>query len=469
MEYLDKALEQYGKTDMYPFHMPGHKRERLTFPDVYGIDITEIDGFDNLHHAQGILKEAQQRAAALYGSEQCYYLINGSTCGILAAICAAAPKGSSVLVARNSHKAVYHALYLRELRAEYLYPAAASCGILGQITPEDVEEAFARCPSAAAVILTSPTYEGVVSDIAGIAMVAHRHGKPLIVDSAHGAHLGLGGGFPEHAVRLGADAVIMSLHKTLPSFTQTALLHLCSDRIKKAEIEKFLGMFETSSPSYVLMAGMDACVRMVKEEGKQRFAQYRKRLDRFYESCRELQRLHVLTAEDLSEKEAFAWDDSKLVIFAGTTGLTGEELQERLRETYHLEMEMASGDYVLGMTSLMDRDEGFLRLAAALSEIDRAGSPGNVIKTATVSFVERMYQKKERRMEIYEALECASVETPPNEAAGKISAGYLSLYPPGIPMIVPGEVITEEFLGKLQECRAMGLEVQGAIVTVCRG
>ena len=226
MRYLDQALEAYGKSDVYPFHMPGHKRNPLPFPEVYGIDITEIDGFDNLHHAEGILKEAQQRAADLYGSAHCYYLVNGSTCGILASICAAVKKRGRILAARNSHKAVYHALFLSELTAEYLYPAVTECGIQGQITPRQVEDALKKDPETSAVVITSPTYEGVISDIEGIAKVAHVHGIPLIVDSAHGAHLGFGGEFPQNAVRLGADAVIESLHKTLPSFTQTALLHL---------------------------------------------------------------------------------------------------------------------------------------------------------------------------------------------------------------------------------------------------
>ena len=140
MERLYKKLESYGQSDYYPFHMPGHKRNPLPFPEVYGIDITEIDGFDNLHHAEGILKEAQQRAADLYGSKHGYYLVNGSTCGILASICAAVGKRGKILVARNSHKAVYHALFLSELVAEYLYPAVTECGIQGQITPQQVED-----------------------------------------------------------------------------------------------------------------------------------------------------------------------------------------------------------------------------------------------------------------------------------------------------------------------------------------
>ena len=222
MQELDQKLTEYGKSDIYPFHMPGHKRRKFDFPNPYEIDITEIDGFDNLHHAEEILKEAQQRAADLYGAQRSFYLINGSTCGILAAVSACTQKHDKILMARNCHKAVYHAVFLKELQAEYLYPKVNDYGIQGQITPEQVEDAFLKHPDITAVLITSPTYEGVVSDVAGIAKIAHAHGVPLIVDEAHGAHFGFSEGFPKEAGKEGADLVIMSLHNTLPSFKQTA-------------------------------------------------------------------------------------------------------------------------------------------------------------------------------------------------------------------------------------------------------
>lgn len=462
MQYLDMKLKEYGESDAYPFHMPGHKRRMLDFPNPYNIDITEIDGFDNLHHAKGVLKEAQERAAALYGSDRCYYLVNGSTCGILAAICAAAKKRDKVLVARNCHKAVYHALFIKELNAEYLYPVITGNDLQGQITPKQVEKAFRSNPDIAAVIITSPTYEGIISDIAGIAAICHNHGVPLIVDEAHGAHLGFGGDFPENALRLGADAVIMSLHKTLPSFTQTALLHLNGERIAPERVERYLGIFETSSPSYLFMAGMDVCIRMVQKQGKELFSEYRKMLDTFYESAADLKYLHVMCREDLSPDEAYDWDDSKIVIFtktAGKSAMTGEELHQLLLKRYHLQMEMVSGNYVLGMTSIMDKKEGFDRLKKALHEIEEeiAGVP----EVPEAGFTARMYTENPRKMQIYEVMELPYKEVPFAEAVGKISADYVFLYPPGIPMIVPGEVISREFLEKIRECRHKGLRVEG--------
>ena len=182
---MEKELINNSQSNIYPFHMPGHKRRGSDIGaglDPYAIDITEIDNFDNLHHAEGIIKEAQAEAAALYGAKRAYFLINGSTCGILAAISAATKRGDKVLVARNCHKAVYHALYLRQLHPVFTYPEITRTGLQGQITEAQIRVAFDENPDIKAVVITSPTYDGVVSDVAAIASVAHAHGALLIVD-----------------------------------------------------------------------------------------------------------------------------------------------------------------------------------------------------------------------------------------------------------------------------------------------
>lgn len=469
-----QQLISYGESDIYPFHMPGHKRRVLPFPNPYTIDITEIDGFDNLHHAGGLIREAEERAAKLYGADRSYYLVNGSTCGLLAAICAAARRGDKVLAARNCHKAVYHAVSMQGLSVEFLYPAITRGDLQGQITAAQVEEALTKHPDIAVVILTSPTYEGIVSDVAAIAACCHAHGAALIVDEAHGAHFGFGAGFPENAVRLGADAVIMSLHKTLPSFTQTALLHCNGGRIDTERVARYLGVYETSSPSYLFMAGMDACIDLIREQGAELFAQYRRRLDAFYRDTADLTQLHVMRREDLCKEEAYDWDDSKLMIYAGTMG--GEALHQELLGHYHLQMEMVSADYVLGMTSLMDTDEGMRRLVTALHEIDKKNGrrmaalheideknrkPDLGGEVPEAGFTARIYRENPRRMQIYQALDLPYREVPFDEAVGKMAADYVYLYPPGIPLIVPGEVITEEFIRHIRECRERKLNVEG--------
>jgi arginine/lysine/ornithine decarboxylase len=480
---LDLELKAYSESNIYPFHMPGHKRQSVDSVDPYRIDITEIDGFDNLHSPTGILKEAQERAAALYGAEQSYYLVNGSTCGLLAAICAAVGRRQKVLVARNCHKAVYHALSLWELSANYLYPRTTRSGIAGQISPEDVERALAQRDSYAAVIITSPTYDGVVSDIAAIAKIAHDYDIPLIVDEAHGAHFGLSPYFPASAVSCGADLVIQSMHKTLPSYTQTALLHLCSHRVSAAAVEKYLDIFETSSPSYILMAGMEKCIRLLTEEREPLFDAYWEKLSRFYQQTESLRHLRVGRPADFSGEEAYAFDPSKILIFTGDSGMTGKELYDRLLTEYRLQMEMVSRDYVLAMTSVMDTQEGFDRLAAALAAMDgelyeRNGSAElhadagqqdekNCRQTCgakpelNMGIADMIYVPQQQVCRISEAESAEQEVLPLSEAADRTSAVYVYLYPPGIPILAPGERITEKTIADLFSCREMGLEVIG--------
>ena len=289
MEDLYEKLRKYCGSDYYPFHMPGHKRRLgMGMGDPLGFDITEIEGFDNLHHPEGILLEAQRRAARLYGAEETHFLVNGSTAGILCAIGACAPSGR-ILMARNSHRAAYHALSLNRLEAVWLYPgkfvpegeAEAWEELNGPLLAADAEAALEACPDVRAVFITSPTYDGVCSDVAAIARAAHRRGLPLIVDGAHGAHFGMHPLFPENAVRQGADLVIHSLHKTLPAPTQTALLHVQGDRVDRRRLRRLLAVYQTSSPSYVLMAGIDRCVGLLEREKDWLFGELAGHLDWF--------------------------------------------------------------------------------------------------------------------------------------------------------------------------------------------
>ncbi len=474
---LDCRLEEYAQSNIYPFHMPGHKRKWHAAADPYSIDITEIDGFDNLHHAEEILKDAQERAADLYGSKQAYYLVNGSTCGLLAAIGAACSRRGSILVARNCHKAVYHGIYMQELTAHYVYPKINAYGIACAITPEQIAKELSQHPDVDAVLLTSPTYEGVVSDIARIAELVHAHGIPLIVDEAHGAHFGLTGDdvFPDSAVHCGADLVVQSLHKTLPSYTQTALLHVCSDRVPQKRVEQFLDIYETSSPSYILMAGMERCIRYMRESGAQELCRFRERLDRFGSRMAALQRLKLIGREDFSKEQAFGFDASKLLLYTGNAGMTGKALYDMLLQDYGLQMEMAAGNYVLAMTSLMDTDDGFARLEAALLEIDTQLShesasveitQGNVTAAPTfenVSQFAQLYTPQEQVRTITEALDSAQETVELKNATGRIVSDYIYLYPPGIPLLAPGERITEKAVKDICLCLESGFAVHGLL------
>ena len=473
-EYLDEKLLAYSQTDAYPFHMPGHKRQSMGNWTGEAIDITEITGFDNLHHAEGILQEAQCRAAETFGADETFFLINGSTAGLLSAICGTVRRGGRLLMARNCHKVVYHAVYLMELKTAYLYPEQTDFGIQGSISPEQVRDMLEQYPDTEAVLLTSPTYDGVVSDIAAIAALAHEKGVPLIVDEAHGAHFGFSQGFPQKALAFGADLCIESVHKTLPAYTQSALLHYRKNPwIDLERVKQYLGIYQTSSPSYILMAGIDRCTRILREQGTELFAAYEQRLHDFYEKCRTLQRITVLSPDgkigENGENDPGIWarDPSKILICAEGAGLHGQELAELLTEHYHLELEMASGHYATALTTLMDTQEGFDRLFAALQAIDRKNRKsgrlhqGQELETADLFTTDNIYCEAEKVLEIAEAMDAPKTTIPLMSAAGCVSGEFVYLYPPGIPILAPGERVTEEILETLRICQARNMQIEG--------
>ena len=462
MNLYDKLL-QYQSSEMYPFHMPGHKRRKDDFANPFLIDITEIEGFDNLHHAEGILKDAQDRAAALYHSEETYFLVNGSTCGILAAVSACMTRGGKILMARNCHKAAYHAAYLRGLDIEYLYPEKEDIfGINGGIHEDIVEKALEEFQDIQAVMITSPTYDGVVSNVEKIAQIVHRKGIPLIVDEAHGAHFGFHEYFPKSSVEMGADLVIHSLHKTLPSLTQTALLHVNGNRVDRECLRRFLDIYQTSSPSYVFMAGMDSCVCLLEKRGGELFESLRRNLEVFYKQTESLGCIYLANHGLMGKSGIHDFDRSKLVISARNAGFTGNQLANLLRNRYHLELEMAGGSYGLALTSISDTEEGFLRLSEALKEID-ACLENKIEKNTEKSTltIEDIVIKNEVWCRIHEALESPGESVLLEKAEGKICREFVYLYPPGIPMLVPGEIISREVLGKIRRLVGEGYSVQG--------
>ena len=458
MERLYQKLAGYSREGVYPFHMPGHKRNPVF--DGWGLpfseDITEIDGFDNLHHAEGILREAQERLAALYKVRRSWFSVGGSTASILAMVSAALDPGEKLLIARNCHKAVYHAAYLRRLSVSYLYPETdTAAGISGDIRPEEVEEAFRRDKGIKAVLLTSPTYDGVVSDVKKIARIVHSHGAVLIVDEAHGAHLRFHDYFPDSAADNGADLVCQSFHKTLPAMTQTAVLHLCSDRVPACRIERFLDIYETSSPSYILMASLDRCVSFLEEEGEAAFSRY----VRLLSDTREKLRADGTDGRIrlLDPKSCFAFDRSRILLSCPD----GYAFSSWLRREAGIECEMAAPGYALLLTSVGDRKEGFDRLTAAAERAEGIFGDDAPGKDRTGTGVYEAARDLPQEEPLWSAMDKGGGRVPLRESAGKVSAEFLYLYPPGIPLVVPGERITDTLADGLCQCLENGISLQG--------
>ncbi len=453
---------EYTVADCYPFHMPGHKRKLfLEEKSPYSYDITEIEGFDNLHEAQGILKQAMEAAAKLYHTKNTYYLINGSTCGLLSAISAATNRKDTILVARNSHKAVYNAILLRELRPKYLYPRMISeYNLAGGIHPEDVESALKEDETISVVVITSPTYDGIVSDIRTIAQIVHRYKKILIVDEAHGAHFPFSDSFPESAIECGADLVIQSIHKTLPSLTQTALLHRVSERVDEKKLHKYLSIYQSSSPSYVLMGAIERCLSYVKT-AENEFKLYIKRLETFYEEVKNLKNIVIL--KDLNSSQIYKKDDSKVIIYAKCGEISGVWLYNRLLKEFNIQPEMVTKDYVTCLSSVCDTKEGFDRLRNALYLLDQRieAMKQSKLQRQTTDHSTSQFLHNEMVYLPFEVEDFDTKTLPLDQCENEVAAEYIYLYPPGIPIIVPGERISFELLVRLAEYQKEGLSLKG--------
>ncbi|MGN0489097.1 MAG: aminotransferase class I/II-fold pyridoxal phosphate-dependent enzyme [Ruminococcus sp.] len=418
-----------------PFHMPGHKRNfKLLGNDLpYSIDITEIEGFDNLYNPEGYIKEIEDKAKKIYHSDNSFVLVNGSTVGILAGINSVVNQGDTVLIARNCHKSVYNALEISKANVEYLVPNSDKYGVF---SPVDVtlfkEKVINIHPKL--VVITSPSYEGVMSDVESICNIAHSDNIPVMVDAAHGAHL------IDYYKNCSADIIIMSLHKTLPALTQCALAHINGSLVDAQKFRYKLSVFETSSPSYVLMSSVEKCLVFI-DENKNRFIEYYDCINYLHNQLKSLKVLKDLCYDDLG----------KIVIFTGYSNITGVELSDILRQSYNIEVEMASSKYIIAMTSVCDDFNNYSLLFIALKEIDSNleyklhNLPDNI-----------SLPKKEK--DSFQIINTESIDL--DKASGRISGEYIWAYPPGVPIIVPGEIISREVIEYIKLSIDCGVTIQ---------
>lgn len=479
-------LEAYSKENIVPMHMPGAKRNSELIgrymddmPAPYDIDITEIDGFDNMHNADGIIKRAFEKTAALYGADESLFLVNGSTAGNMAAICGVTDKGDSIIVARNCHISVYNAIILNELDANYVYPQYDDeygyyKGISLREIKDTVEKNESMSKDIKAVVITSPTYEGNVSDIKNIAAYLHEHNIPLIVDEAHGAHFKFSCEFPQTAVEQGADIVINSVHKTLPSLTQTAVMHINYGYVNVSKVKRYWNIYQSTSPSYILMGSIDRCMSIIEKDGEYLFENYISKLKILRNKLGQLKNIKLIDSDDIS-KIVIGCDNAK-------------KLYDILLNEYGIQLEMSSLKYAIAMTSIFDSAEYYDRFYNALCEIDRRYNANNInnsannnqnyaehynifnntssIKKADIK-VNIADFKNEALMSIAKALNEGDkngydkIMMNDSSLYGRISAKMVYVYPPGIPILCPGEIISENVVNIISKAIDHGLEVVG--------
>ena len=496
---LTDFLLTHAGEDPASFHMPGHKGRGIYQKYGYGpfldrlmdCDITEIPGADNLFQAEEVIAQTMERYRRLYGVKRSYLLVNGSSGGLIAAILASVPRGGKLVMARNCHKSIFNALSLGDVTPVYAYPEQIEAyGILGAVSAAEVAQRLDENPDAAAVIIPSPNYYGICSNVAAIAEVVHQRGKVLIVDQAHGAHLkffskympgGLDSGaglcFPPAAEEQGADLVIGSIHKTLASFTQTALLNVCSDRVDLYDLEDRLQAIESSSPSYPLMASLDINADLLERHGQTLVGDWAENLAWFYGAAPQ-------AVPGLKVMLHPALDPTKLNLDMSAYGLNGNELEERLMKR-GVFIELVTGNLVMAMTGIGNSRRDYERLLAALQEIaaEQTAAQAEIVAEQTATQKKRegkpaadlqepaknqpagpdvpVQPAAVTRTLVLKEIPVRKERIPLSQAAGRICGSSVIPYPPGIPIVCPGEVFDSDVIEYIKARRAAGEKVIG--------
>ncbi|KAE9628768.1 MAG: hypothetical protein PWP07_1191 [Epulopiscium sp.] len=438
---LYERLMHYNKEDIYPFHMPGHKLGKVFSPsNLLNLDVTEVRGMDNLYEPEEVIAKAQELAAKTFGAEETIFLVNGSTAGVIASILGVCDPKDQLILARNSHHSAHHGMILGDITPSYINPKMVKkYGLLGGISSEDVEEAIKKCPEAKAVFITSPTYEGFTSNIKEIARIVHKYDKVLIVDEAHGAHFNFHSSFPKTALSQGADIVIQSLHKTLPALTQSALMHFQGNRVNRHRVKQILRMIQTSSPSYIFMGLMDFLRKTLDEEKNLWFEPYLSRLKDLRNELKKLDHI-ILLGEELNHQYAIEEIDiSRLVFYTGYTNQSGMDIDKLLRDKYKIQMELSSEIHFIGITTVGDTQEGYKRLLNSLREIDKK----LILNQKNADINNISYPPSEIMISPREAFYAPKEVIPLEDGEGKVCANFVVFYPPGIPLLSPGEKITK--------------------------
>ena len=470
----------YGEAGALAFHTPGHKqglgahvllRELVTEAGLRE-EVSLMEELDDLHEPTGCIEEAQDLAAALYGADAAFFAVNGTTGAIHAMLVAALSPGDTVLVPRNVHRSVFGGLVLADARPVYIEPVVdEALGIAHGLSTEAVREACRLHPEAKALLLVSPTYYGVASDVRAIAEIVHAAGMALLVDEAHGAHLAFSDDLPESAIAAGADLVAQSTHKLLGAMTQASLLLLREGRIEKECVQRAMSLLTSTSPNYLLLASLDIARLQMAEVGAAHLARAVGLARKLRREVNATPGLFSFGEERMGGAGAFALDPLKLTVTVTGLGLTGAEAAHILRHEHKIEAELFDAQNVLFLLTYADTEESAGRLLAALHSLaQRRTAQAATAAAAAIAVPDGRKAQAAVRLPAAppvaipprEAFYRRSVPCRLREAAGRIAAETIAFYPPGIPVICTGEVFTAEVCRYIEAMAAAGLKVTGA-------
>lgn len=453
--YILNKLKELKDDNLTSFHVPGHKMGKIfqklgyknILEKIYTLDTTEIDGTDNLHNAKEIIKESQDRAARIFNSDKTIYLVNGTTCGIEASIMAVCSDKSKIIVNRNCHQSVINACILGDIEPVYIESKVCKkTNIIMGVDLENTKLVIDNNLDAKALVLTYPTYYGKTFDLKSVCDYAHSKNIIVIIDEAHGSHLQLSDNLPKSAIEEGADIIIQSTHKTLPSFTQSSMIHIKGNRVDRNKIEDILRFLESSSPSYVLLTSLELAVDIYDKYGIKLMEDLLSNIDNFKSKFENNE--NIIIDNNM--------DKTKIFISLKKLGITGYELDSILRKKYKIQVELSNYYGVLLICTIGNDKEDFVRLKRALDDLILNINDKKLLDDT--NYPESIPEKVlNPRQAFYSDKKSIKLEN----AVGKISGEYIIPYPPGISLISPGEIITQEIITYIQKGVKSGMIVSG--------
>jgi len=456
------ALEQFRRRRVVPFDVPGHKRGQgnpelvaLLGQQCVGIDVNSMKPLDNLCHPVSVIKEAEELAADAFGAAHSFFMVGGTTSSVQAMILSCCKAGDKIILPRNVHKSAINALVLCGAIPVYIDPKVDKrLGIGLGMELADVKAAIEANPEAVAVFINNPTYYGICSDLRGLVQLAHDHHMLALVDEAHGTHLYFNKDLPVSGMEAGADMAAVSMHKSGGSLTQSSLLLLGPDA-NAAYVDKIINLTQTTSASYLLMSSLDISRRNLAQRGAASFAKVAEMAEYARDEINAIGGYYAYGKELINGGSVFDFDVTKLAVFTRDIGLAGIEVYDLLRDEYDIQLEFGDISNILAYLSIGDRIQDLERLVGALADIKRLYSkpksslfiaefiPPIVVMSPQTAF----YAEKET--------------LPLAKTKGRICSEFVMCYPPGIPILAPGEVITQEVIDYITYAKSKGCSMQG--------
>ena len=458
-----EALERYKSMRIVPFDVPGHKRgkgnpelTKFLGEKCLTVDVNSMKPLDNLCHPVSVIKEAEELAARAFGAQHAFFMVNGTTSAVQSMIMSVCKRGDKIIMPRNVHRSAINALIISGAVPVYVNPSInKQLGIPLGMSVADVKKAIEQNPDAKAVLVNNPTYYGICSDLRTITKLAHQHGMKVLVDEAHGTHFYFGENLPVSAMAAGADMAAVSMHKTGGSLTQSSFLLSNHPDLHQGYIRQIINLTQTTSGSYLLLSSLDLSRRNLALHGKEIFARVKELAQYAREEINKLGGFYAFSSELIDGDAIFDVDTTKLSVHTRDIGLAGIEVYDLLRDEYDIQIEFGDIGNILAIISVGDNMFVMERLISAMAEIKR------IYQKDKAGMYDHEYINPEVVMTPQEAFYAAKHAMPIEQSAGQICSEFVMCYPPGIPILAPGERITQEILDYIAYAKEKGCFLTG--------